>query len=207
MEIEKITVGVLATNCYIASSKGKCVAIDPATNDKKIDAAIKQMGSTLEYVLLTHIHVDHVMGARRLKDEYGAKIAMSSIDAPTVPDLVKAKPFLFGQEAKRSPDADIALEDRDLIKFGDETLQTIFTPGHTRGSVCFYAPGILFSGDTLFRGSIGRTDLGDAKPGQIEESLKLLTGMLVNDCVIYPGHGELTTMGYEKKFNPYLKER
>ncbi|RLB02743.1 MAG: MBL fold metallo-hydrolase, partial [Deltaproteobacteria bacterium] len=152
-------------------------------------------------------HADHCGGNRELKEKTGAKIIIYEDDAER---LANPSPFilqLFNCEA--SPPADLTVKDGDLIEFGNESLQVIHTPGHTPGGMCLYTPGHVFTGDTLFVGSIGRTDLPGGSMQTLLNSIRTRLLVLPEDTIVYPGHNygsfPKSTIGQEKKYNPFLR--
>ena len=154
--------------------------------------------------MLTHCHFDHILGVKKIKEETNATIFISEQDKDGLKDsrLSLASEV---RQAQHSVEADELIYNNTLIPFYDTDIKVISTPGHTKGSVCFLIKDKLFSGDTLFSGSIGRTDFPTGNYGEIKESLKKLLKLNEN-IVVYPGHGEATTIKDEKNFNPFLKD-
>ena len=207
LEIKALSIGiVISTNCYIVrdTQTGKTLVIDPGIFDKNLDATLTEMGVTeLEYILLTHGHFDHISGAAKLQKKYGGKIAIHSLDAPCLKDSENSRAALFGFS---SPvfDCDNALADGDIISFGESVIKVIHTPGHTVGSVCFIIGDNIFSGDTLFRLSYGRTDFPGGSDLQMMESFRKLKA-IEGQYKVFPGHEEFTDLDFEKKFNPLMR--
>ena len=206
MEVKCLVLGMIRTNCYIiyTDDTKKAVIIDPAADAKKIIREISDLSVVPEAVLLTHGHFDHMVAADALRKEYGIPVCILEEDAPLLEDATKNCSAIFFTAYVTK--ADQMLRDGQMLEFLDEKLQVIATPGHTIGSCCYYAKeeGMLFSGDTLFQGSIGRTDLPTAKPSKIHTSIREKLFVLPEDTVVFTGHGEETTIGEEKANNPYV---
>ena len=165
---------------------------------------IDMIGDTdLKYILLTHGHFDHIIGARDTKAKYGAKVVISSEDKPMLSSS-KLSLAAFCNATQNDVEADIVIADGDEITLGDTVLKVMSTPGHTLGSVCYIAENCIFSGDTLFYCSCGRTDFPSGSPEQMMSSLQKLKA-LDGDYKVYTGHNNLTTLDFERKNNPYMK--
>lgn len=207
MEIKRLVLGLVRTNCYIVYSKDtkKAVIIDPAADSRRIMEEISGLGVVPEAVLLTHGHFDHMLAAESLKNGYQIPICVHKADAELVkhPDLNCSRQFLHMDYASS---ADEELEDGQKLRFLDGAFTVISTPGHTEGSCCYYAKaeGILFSGDTLFQESVGRTDLPTGRAAQLPVSIKEKLFVLPDDTLVLSGHGDQTTIGDEKQYNPYV---
>ena len=157
----------------------------------------------LKYILLTHGHFDHVLGINEMKEKTGAKVLVNETDVERIQESAEIMRS-FGVPDVETPVADDYLKDNQVIKFGNTEIKVIFTPGHTQGSVCYSIDDKLFSGDTLFKGSVGRCDLPGGDFSQIQTSIKDILFELDDSVTVFPGHGEKTTIGYEKKFNEIL---
>lgn len=165
---------------------------------------IDMIGDTdLRYILLTHGHFDHIIGARDTKAKYGAKVVISSEDEPMLSSS-KLSLAAFCNAPQNDVEADIIVSDGDEITLGDIVIKVMSTPGHTLGSVCYIAENCIFSGDTLFYCSCGRTDFPSGSPEQMMSSLQKLKA-LDGDYKVYTGHNNLTTLDFERKNNPYMK--
>ncbi len=165
---------------------------------------IDMIGDTdLKYILLTHGHFDHIIGARDTKTKYGAKVVISSEDESMLSSS-KLSLAAFCNAPQNDVEADIIVSDGDEITLGDIVIKVMSTPGHTLGSVCYIAENCIFSGDTLFYCSCGRTDFPSGSPEQMMSSLQKLKA-LDGDYKVYTGHNNLTTLDFERKNNPYMK--
>ena len=209
MEIEQIKVGFMDVFCYlVACSKTKeALFIDPAGDEEDLADRVVKKGLDLKYLVNTHGHGDHTCGNKRMKALTGAKIVMHELD-----DQVFNSPE--GQEMSRawgfepSPPADLIVKDGDLIVAGDVSLKVIHTPGHSPGGICLLSDGNLFTGDTLFVGGIGRTDLPGSSERQFMKSIKEKLFTLPETTIVWPGHDygdkPKSTIGWEKATNPWV---
>ncbi|MGE5653021.1 MAG: MBL fold metallo-hydrolase [Bacillota bacterium] len=205
MEVLGLRVGLLSTNCYIVWDEGKqAVVIDPGGHGERIVDEIHKRGLTLVMVINTHGHVDHIAANTDLMAATGAKLAIHRFDAPYLSD---DKLNLAGNfQLKLKPlQADLLLEDGQEITVGSMTFQVIHTPGHTPGGICLQVGDALFSGDTLFAGSIGRTDLPGGDQDQLLQSLREKIVPLPEQLTVYPGHDRSTTLAHELRHNPWLR--
>ena len=165
---------------------------------------IDMIGDTdLKYILLTHGHFDHIIGVKSVKEKYGAQVVISKEDEPML-NSSKLSLAVFCNAPQNNVDADIIVKDGDEITLGETKIKVMATPGHTSGSVCFIAENCIFSGDTLFYCSCGRTDFPSGSPEQMMSSLQKLKA-LDGDYKVYTGHNNLTTLDFERKNNPYMK--
>ena len=199
--VENFKVGPLETNCYLIIDKKtqKAAIIDPGGISAELDKKISSLGEeNVDYILMTHGHFDHIRKAIRYKKLTGAKLMIGVNEAEFTKDRrlnlcrIPMPPF----------EADVLLNENDIIDLGESKIKVINTPGHTVGGVCFIAEDFLFSGDTIMRGSIGRYDLETGNFNQMRESIKKILALSKN-YIIYPGHGGHTTLQEEK--NLYLK--
>ncbi|WP_296967160.1 MBL fold metallo-hydrolase [uncultured Eubacterium sp.] len=165
---------------------------------------IDMIGDTdLKYILLTHGHFDHIIGVKSVKEKYGAQVVISKEDEPML-NSAKLSLAVFCNAPQNNVDADIIVKDGDEITLGEIKIKVMATPGHTSGSVCYIAENCIFSGDTLFYCSCGRTDFPSGSPEQMMSSLQKLKA-LDGDYKVYTGHNNLTTLDFERKNNPYMK--
>ena len=212
MKINHYVVGQVQTNCYVVinDETKKCFIIDPGASAKQLAEKLKQDNLNPVAVLLTHGHFDHAGAAEVLAKEFGIKIHAHEAERDTLADPKKNVSWMVG--ANESYHADVFLKDNETINLADFEIKVLHTPGHTEGGCCYYIPEehVVFSGDTLFADSVGRTDFPGGSMSQIVRSIqeKLLTlseiGNLETDVMVYPGHNEPTTIETERMNNPYL---
>ncbi|MFQ6064810.1 MAG: MBL fold metallo-hydrolase [Candidatus Bathyarchaeia archaeon] len=209
MILEMLTVGTLSTNCYIVGCPEKLEAliIDPGFDrNSEADKVLKKADQhklEVKFIVNTHGHPDHTAGNRILKETTGAPILIHEFDAPKLPNASKNLSMLFGLPVT-SPPADQTLKEEDIIQAGKIKLKVLHTPGHSKGSISLLGEDAVFTGDTLFTGSIGRYDFPDSSFKEIMNSLKKLA-MLPDQIKVYPGHGPTSTIGREKRSNPFLQ--
>ncbi len=206
MIIKKLEVGPIMANCFIlgCESTKEAVVIDPGDDADRILMTLAKSELKVKYLINTHGHFDHVGANKRMKEVTGAQLAIHPDDEPMLKELSRSA-MMFGLSAENSPSADVLLKEGDEISFGQITLKVIHTPGHTRGGISLYTKGHLFAGDTLFSGSIGRTDLGGGDYDTLISSIKEKLLVLEPETIVYTGHGPETTIGNEKRMNPFLR--
>lgn len=206
MIIEKLAVGPIMANCFILGCEEtrEAVVIDPGDDADRILMLLAKNELKVKYLINTHGHFDHVGANKRMKEATGAELAIHGDDEPMLTQL-SSNALMFGLSAENSPPADIILKDGDEISFGNITLKVIHTPGHSMGGICLYTPGHLFAGDTLFAGSIGRTDLPGGDYDTLISSIKEKLLHLDEKTIVYTGHGPETMIGAEKAMNPFLR--
>lgn len=206
MLIETLVVGMIQANCFIVADEAtkKAVIIDPGGDAPVIAKRIKDRGYDVTAILATHGHFDHVEALSGVKDAVDAPIMVHPEDIPLIKNM-KNQGALFGIRVTEAPPPDNFLADGDEIKFGSLTIKVLHTPGHSRGSVCFLVDGHLFAGDLLFQGSIGRTDLAGGDYETLINSVLTKVFTLPDDTVVHPGHGPDTTVGREKRTNPFFR--
>jgi len=202
--IESMMVGPIMANCYIVGCDAtrEAVVIDPGGDGDRIVDAVNRLQLKLSYILNTHGHFDHVGANKEVSEATGAPILIHEKDAPMLGQLTSTA-RMFGLHADNSPAADKMIADGDRVTFGDLSLEVIHTPGHTPGGVSFFGEGHLFVGDTLFAGSIGRTDLPGGNYDTLISSIQQKLFPLGDDVQVHPGHMGNTTIGQEKQFNPF----
>jgi hydroxyacylglutathione hydrolase len=192
---------MLSTNCYVASCHDtkEAIIIDPGldytSEAQQIIDYIEQAQLKIKYIVNTHGHNDHIKGDAILQEKYGVPLCIHKLDAY----------FIESIKTDKAP-PNMLLDEGNLIKFGKETLTVLHTPGHTRGCICLVGDHIAFTGDTLFAGGIGRTDFPEGSLTDMNRSLKKLE-KLPDSMLIYPGHGETSMIGEEKRVNPFLSDR
>lgn len=200
MIVKRFVAGALENNMYLVldeqSKKG--VLIDATELLPEILECAN--GYDIEYIFLTHGHFDHILGLNELKRALNAKAAINKNDV-IISDNINEFTRLFNMPDSIPPSYEIYLNDGDVIKVGNLTFRVITTPGHTEGGVCFLLDDKLFSGDTLFRESIGRTDLFGGNYKKLKSSITDKLFKLNDDITVYPGHGDITTIAHEKKYN------
>ncbi len=207
MKFETISVGDLSTNCYIVYDEilKKGIIIDPGADGNWIIAKAKELELQIEYVVFTHFHFDHILAYHEVKEEFPSAVPLiSKKEEPAMYDESKSLLFYTGEAFGEITDYK-TLKEGDLIIFGDASLKVIETPGHTQGCICLYGNGILFSGDTLFYGSVGRWDFPGGSLVEELSSIREKLFILPDDTCVYPGHGESTAIRYEKENNQIVK--
>lgn len=210
MITKAFAVGLFSTNCYVSycEETREAVTVDPGFDNlveaQSIISFINCNGLKPKFIIDTHGHPDHTSGNEMIKKRFQVPILIHEDDAYMLGESGKDTASYFGF-SHISPQADVCLHDGDSVKFGQVTLKVLHTPGHSRGSVVLVGEKEAFSGDTLFAGSIGRTDFPDSSDCDMRLSLEKLLH-LPDTSVIYPGHGPATTIGEEKRVNPFLQE-
>ncbi len=202
MEIKCLPLGEIQTNCYLISTAKSALVIDPGFKSLKVEEFLLDNKDKECLILLTHAHFDHIGGALTLRENTGVKIAIGAIENPSLSDKNINLCNLFGADIEPFS-ADILLEDNSEVTVGDITFKVLHTPGHTAGGVSYLFGDILFSGDTLFHLSVGRTDFPQGDFEILSKSVNRLYE-LDGDTIVLSGHGEQTTIAYEKQFNPYI---
>lgn len=209
LEISVLPLGSYYTNCYIItdSLSGESAVIDPGIYSPALKNALLEKGiEKLSYILLTHGHFDHICGVYSLREEFGGKVVIHGEDKP----CLESTEISLSETVEGYPQTvlspDMTVSDGDKITLGETEISVMHTPGHTPGSVCYIADGNMFSGDTLFKVGIGRTDLPGGNLRTIALSLKRL-GALEENYDVFPGHGESTTLDNEKAANRLLRRK
>jgi hydroxyacylglutathione hydrolase len=205
--IVTLPVGLIQTNCYLIACEEtkEGAVIDPGGDAQRILAEVERSGLAIRYVLNTHAHFDHIEANAAIVQATGARLALHPKDRPLLEAAGGAA--LFGLQADPSPPPDLDLNEGDELEVGTLRLHVLYTPGHTPGHVSFYEPdeGLLFDGDVLFYRGIGRTDLPGGSWPQLRDSIERVLFGLPDDTVVYSGHGPATTIGEEKRLNPWLR--
>ncbi|WP_195443070.1 MBL fold metallo-hydrolase [Peptoniphilus harei] len=204
-KIMKLVVGELQENCFILFDENKdAFVVDPGGSSENIIEAIDKNELNIKYILLTHGHFDHVGAVAALVKKYKAPVYMSKDDRAFLESPKEVRASSFGMQIEAA-DVDVFVKEGDEIPFSEGTIKVIETPGHTLGSVCYLFENYLFAGDTLFNGSIGRTDFPESDHSLMIESLKKLK-KLDDDIYVLSGHGPESQISYEKMTNPYLRQ-
>ncbi len=192
-------------NCYVVSDDtGEGVVIDPGGMAKEILAYIREKKLSIQAVLDTHGHCDHIGANDAIRDEMGAPLYIHKADAPMLSDMRLNLSAFMGFKALSRP-AEHLLSEGDKISFGQSELEVIHTPGHTVGGVCFVGDGVVFTGDTLFAGSIGRSDFPGGSEVELIGNIKKKLLALPDEMKVYSGHGPSSEIGWERQCNPYLQ--
>lgn len=203
-KIIKLVVGLLQENCFILYDNNKnAFIVDPGGSSDMIIDTIEDNNLNIKFILLTHGHADHVGAVAKLKKKYNVEVYMSKKDKDFLESPETMRSSSFGLEVEPAK-VDLFVNENSEIYFGDTSIEVIETPGHTLGSVCYLYNNILFSGDTLFNGSIGRTDFPESDHQKMLKSLKKLT-QLDDEIFVLSGHGPETQIKNEKLNNPFLK--
>ena len=209
MIVKTMPVGEIGTNCYLLGDESAkvCAVVDPGGDAPAIRKMIEDSGCALKLILLTHGHFDHTLGVAHLKKRYGIPFAMSLKDAFLL-DNASTSGSIFGVPVGEMPSVDTDLDTTPEIRFGHTVMRVIHTPGHTPGHVALFDPESksLFTGDTLFRESIGRTDLPGGDYSWIMRSILDSLIPLGEEVRVYPGHGPESTIGHEMLYNPFVVE-
>ena len=206
LDLQKCIVGSVSTNCYLLKNKetGEMLIIDPGDCADRIEQKILEMQGRPAAILLTHGHFDHILAAEELKNKYSIPIYACEKEEKTLqdPGINLTAYHMHGYTLN----ADVYLTDLQVVELAGFSVQMIETPGHTVGSCCYYLKdeGVLFSGDTVFCGSVGRTDFPEGSTSAIVNSLHRLLEALPDETEVYPGHDVSTTIGYEKRYNPFV---
>jgi len=206
MIVKTLSVGPIMANCYIIGCEEtkNAAVIDPGDEADRILLALSEEKLKVQYILNTHGHFDHVGANKRLKDVTGAKLAIHPDDIVML-ESVNMAAASFGMSVENSPAPDLTIKDGDTVTIGNISLNVIHTPGHSPGGVSFHTNGIVFVGDTLFAGSIGRTDFPGGDFNTLIASIKNKLFVLGDDVQALTGHGPATTIGQEKRTNPFLQ--
>lgn len=204
MKINRLCLGELGTNCYCVAGDNFALVIDPAEETDELAAfAEENADKEYKYILLTHCHIDHILGVNRVKHIWNCPIVIGEDDALSLENpAINLSRMLFGYDF--SLKADLRVKDGDEVDLGEEKISVLATPGHTRGSVCYILGDNMFSGDTLFKGTIGNTNFPTSNTLEMLITLKRLAA-LDTDYKLYPGHDSTTTLFYEKKYNRFMR--
>lgn len=210
MILEMLTVGPFMSNCYIVGSEvtGEGMIIDPGAEAEVILDSIRRLKLSVALIVATHSHIDHVAALSQVKEVTGAPFAIHEAEARGhhIPDeLAQMVPEMMGHSLKSLPEPDRLLCDGEVIELGDLRFTVLHTPGHSPGGISLLVPGIVFCGDTLFNFGIGRTDLPGGSYATLMNSIFTKLMVLPDDTRVLPGHGPESTIGIERKYNPFLR--
>jgi glyoxylase-like metal-dependent hydrolase (beta-lactamase superfamily II) len=205
--VHGIVVGSFQENCWVIGNRrtGEAICVDPGDEPDEVLAMARDMGVRIKYIANSHAHIDHILGVGPIREATGAKFLLHAGDLELARNTAAMAKGRMGLDIPNPPDPDAFLDDGDEIAIDGLKLKVLHTPGHTRGSVCFYANGIVFAGDTLFQGSIGRTDLPG---GDYDEEMASIVDRLLllpDETIVLPGHMGQTTIGHERQRNPYVR--
>lgn len=208
LKVEGYPVGAIETNCFLVTDEesSHCFLVDPGCWDgslKRLLLNVKE--GELDYILITHGHFDHILGIADVQKRYGGKIVIHEKDADCFVNKKRSLIRSMGSDGELPEKADIIVKDGDRLPFAGGFITVMHTPGHSEGSVCYLIDDLIFSGDTLFFGSVGRTDFEYGNYDDIIKSVKRLAALEGNRKV-FPGHGMLTTLERERKNNVYINE-
>lgn len=205
---EVLPVGILGCNCSVIGDEisREAIVVDPGDDVSEIVAILKRHGLTAKMIVITHAHIDHIGGAEALRRVTGAPVYMHEADR-ALSDRMDMQAAWLGVETPPNPGIDTPAREGDLLRAGSIEARVLHTPGHTPGSISLYIPleNKVIAGDTLFRGSIGRTDLPGGDTAQIGRSIRGKLYVLPEDTIVFPGHGDTTSIGDEKRTNPFVR--
>ena len=205
MIVERLVVGMLQSNCYLVGCEHtkEGLIVDPGGDGPAILDRVKELGLSIKYIVNTHGHIDHIAANRPVKEGTGAPIAIHELDAEWLVTDQGAYARMLGVQAP-GPPADVLLHEGDEISFGEEALEVIHTPGHSQGGISLLGDGVVFCGDTLFAMGVGRVDLPGGSWEVLMDSIKTRLFTLPDETTVYTGHGPTTTIGREKRLNPWF---
>ena len=206
MILKILVVGPIAANCYIVGSEStkEGMIIDPGAEAEEILKSVKDLELDIKLIVLTHGHMDHIGALKEIKEATGAEVAIHSDDAKSFQGQSQSLGAMFGLFYPAPPRPDRLLKDGDSLDVSDLHFSVLHTPGHTPGGICLLGQGVVFTGDTLFNYGIGRTDLPGSSYDQLMNGIHTKLMTLSDDTVVYPGHGPETTIGTERRGNPFL---
>jgi len=207
MIVQAVIVGPLQVNAYLigCETTKEALVIDPGEDGEEILAAVARAGLTVKLIVNTHGHFDHVGANALLVEKTGAPLYIHVSDAPFLP-RIKEHAAIYGLKVRTSPPPDRVLHGGETLTVGELQIKVLHTPGHTPGGICLHVGDHLFSGDTLFADSVGRTDLPGGSHDDLVEAIREKLFDLPDETIVHPGHGPDTTIGREKRLNPYVGE-
>lgn len=199
---------MLGCNCSVIGDEvsHEAIVIDPGDDVSGIAAILERYGLTVKMIVITHAHIDHIGGAAKLRKLTGAPVYMHEADK-MLSDRLDMQAAWLGMETPEDPGIDVAAKEGDILRAGSLEARVLHTPGHTPGSISLYMPAesLVLAGDTLFQGSVGRTDLPGGDAAQIARSIRGKLYTLPEETVVVPGHGENTSIGEERRANPFVR--
>ena len=200
-------VGPLQCNCYIVGDRAskEAIVIDPGDDADAIATSLAEQELRVTAIIATHAHFDHIVAAGRLREVTGAPFYLHKADNPILDWMQESGRMFLGIELPAPPDVDRDAPEGEIIVAGTAQLEVLHTPGHSPGSISLISEGAIFSGDTLFAGSVGRTDLPGGDSQALVDAVKTKLYRFEEDLPVYPGHGPSTTLGEEKRFNPFVR--
>jgi glyoxylase-like metal-dependent hydrolase (beta-lactamase superfamily II) len=203
---EHRVVGALQCNCYVVGDPvtKRAIVVDPGDDADGIASAVAHKQLTITAIVATHAHFDHVVAARRLRELTGAPFYLHAADLPILSWMQESGRLWLGVELPPPPDVDSFPDEGDRVVAGSVELEVVHTPGHSPGSISLVSEGALFSGDTLFAGSVGRTDLPGGDSRALTTAIRAKLFRLEGDLRVYPGHGPFTSLDEERRFNPFV---
>jgi hydroxyacylglutathione hydrolase len=206
MILETLTVGPFQENCYVIGDGETGAIVDPGDEAARIALAVEQTGLEIGQILVTHAHIDHVGAVGALADEYACPVLMHAEAEPMLQQL-PTQAMMMGLRFGKVPAVDRHIQDGEILEVGSLKLQSLYTPGHAPGHLAFYveSEGLVLSGDALFAGSVGRTDLFGGDMEVLVRSIRERLLTLPDETRVYPGHGPQTTIGDERAYNPFLQ--
>lgn len=206
MRICRLTVGPISTNCYIImeESKKRALIVDPGGDADRIMNKIKELQVSVDAILLTHGHFDHMLAADALREKYQVKVYLGQDDSELIKNPMENVSGMFGKPI--STHADVVLQDGQVLELAGFEIKVLATPGHTKGGVCYYIEkeSVAFSGDTIFQASVGRSDFPTGSGASLSKSIREKIFTLPEDTQLFPGHGDSTVVSYEKKYNMFV---
>ncbi|MCK4857069.1 MAG: MBL fold metallo-hydrolase [candidate division Zixibacteria bacterium] len=204
--LDQIVVGPLQVNCYLfgCTATGEVIVVDPGDEAERIRGAVAECRARVTAIVLTHGHYDHLGAVKEIKETYSCQIMIHEAEAQTLVDP-QENLSIFSGDSIICPAADRLLKEGDTITVGKLSLEVLHVPGHSPGSICLKYENLLIAGDLLFLTSIGRTDLPGGSFPKLEESIQTKIYTLPDDTLIFPGHGDKTTVGFEKRHNQFVR--